>query len=864
MNRAERRRNRGQRTGQRSRRIVAATAIAIGGLASGYLQVLRQPTPAYASTLCTSSSITSANGLVYAIADFNDGGCDTISIGQDFALGGVDVPVILMTDVRASTALTIEGSGKTITGSNRRPFEIRMDGADTLTVSDLTITGASSDDDPTSPNGGAIAVNANIPNAGTVTLDRVAVTNSNSYVTAYTTYAYGGAAYVNADDITISDSTFADNDGGLGGALLLRLMDVSDTATIDNSAFADNYAGAQGGAVYLYKYLPNLDGTPDLTITNSTFADNYASAGGGAILGGGDISIAASSFTGNSVNPTDGDAWGGAIWMNPNYGYPSRLTVTNTFVGYNSGYYYGGISSENGTVELYFSTLYDDTIFAPPGPTFTPQPIEVGAKYLTAVGSAMGSSTANYVMFSQNTPSAVSSVTTANGVPAPSGPYFNQLSGAGNGNVDPGDFALNSIDDTMVPGQGGRTPRLTSPLVKAVAAGGFAPVANPLPAVTVDQLDDTRVSPFTIGSRRVVSSTPPEPPVPPVPSSPPRDVVAVAGDRRAVISWTEPAVAGSFPVTNYQVTAIPGGRTCLTSAPTLTCTVTGLSNGTTYTFLARALTGAGWSADSAPSNAVTPHASPSPPPPQPVPPLPAGGSSLVVDGRPAAGLAVTPNAGRDGLDVTAPGFTMTLAGLGPDGEPLPLGDDSALRVVPGARADAAGTGFAPGTKVAIYLDPPGVPESARAPRSPDLDEPVLLGSLRVAADGAFSGTVPVPADLTLGAHVLQTVGYSPAGQTRAVSLGIEAAEAGKPSIVITGSREGRRVRVQGATQGLASSTVVPRYHFAGQVRYETGFARPTITASGEFTWSRIAGRTIYVYFTADGVRSNRLILRSLR
>ena len=206
---------------------------------------------------------------------------------------------------------------------------------------------------------------------------------------------------------------------------------------------------------------------------------------------------------------------------------------------------------------------------------------------------------------------------------------------------------------------------------------------------------------------------------------------------------------------------------------------------------------------------------------------------------------------------------MTLAGLGPDGEPLPLGDDSALRVVPGARADAAGTGFAPGTKVAIYLDPPGVPESARAPRSPDLDEPVLLGSLRVAADGAFSGTVPVPADLTLGAHVLQTVGYSPAGQTRAVSLGIEAAEAGKPSIVITGSREGRRVRVQGATQGLASSTVVPRYHFAGQVRYETGFARPTITASGNFTWSRIAGRTIYVYFTADGVRSNRLILRSL-
>ena len=69
-----------------------------------------------------------------------------------------------------------------------------------------------------------------------------------------------------------------------------------------------------------------------------------------------------------------------------------------------------------------------------------------------------------------------------------------------------------------------------------------------------------------------------------------------------------PTSAGSFPVTDYEVASVPTGGSCLVKAPALTCTVQGLTNGTSYTFTVRALNGAGWGASSDASNAVTPQA----------------------------------------------------------------------------------------------------------------------------------------------------------------------------------------------------------------------------------------------------------------
>ncbi len=118
--------------------------------------------------------------------------------------------------------------------------------------------------------------------------------------------------------------------------------------------------------------------------------------------------------------------------------------------------------------------------------------------------------------------------------------------------------------------------------------------------VTLDGGLTASAGTFTYGS--------PTPPVPPVvfPPSAPGVVSATAGDASAEVAWTAPSTAGSFPISTYQAVAAPGGRTCLVAVPALSCMVTGLTNGTQYTFTVRALNGAGWSSYSAPSAAVRP------------------------------------------------------------------------------------------------------------------------------------------------------------------------------------------------------------------------------------------------------------------
>jgi hypothetical protein len=86
----------------------------------------------------------------------------------------------------------------------------------------------------------------------------------------------------------------------------------------------------------------------------------------------------------------------------------------------------------------------------------------------------------------------------------------------------------------------------------------------------------------------------------------PTNVTAIAGNGQATVTFTAPGDNGGRSITGYEVTATPGGKVVTgTSSPIV---ITGLSNGTSYTFTVRAINIAGSSEPSAPSNAVIPSA----------------------------------------------------------------------------------------------------------------------------------------------------------------------------------------------------------------------------------------------------------------
>jgi titin len=86
----------------------------------------------------------------------------------------------------------------------------------------------------------------------------------------------------------------------------------------------------------------------------------------------------------------------------------------------------------------------------------------------------------------------------------------------------------------------------------------------------------------------------------------PTGVMAVAGNGQATVSWTAPTPNG-VTIVGYVINAYVGGvlqtlQGFLSTATTET--VTGLENGTTYTFTVQAASATGYGPESAPSNAV--------------------------------------------------------------------------------------------------------------------------------------------------------------------------------------------------------------------------------------------------------------------
>lgn len=210
--------------------------------------------------------------------------------------------------------------------------------------------------------------------------------------------------------------------------------------------------------------------------------------------------------------------------------------------------------------------------------------------------------------------------------------------------------------------------------VVTVLPAGTKVTFGPQPNATVTGLGDNTEYTFTVAARTDVGTGAESAPsnaittagVPGAPTA----VVATAGIRTATISWSAPSSDGGTPITAYLVTASPSGLTSLVSGAT-TVAVTGLADGTSYSFTVRAINALGTGSASAASTAVSTPAVPSSP--VGVTATPMARSAMISWSPPASsggsaitGYRVTSTPG--GVSATTAGSTTTvlLSGLADD------------------------------------------------------------------------------------------------------------------------------------------------------------------------------------------------------
>jgi trimeric autotransporter adhesin len=154
----------------------------------------------------------------------------------------------------------------------------------------------------------------------------------------------------------------------------------------------------------------------------------------------------------------------------------------------------------------------------------------------------------------------------------------------------------------------------------------------------------------TVASGIILTALPASAAVPDAPTG----ATATAGNASASVSWTPPADNGGSDITSYTVTAADsttpanGGQTCtytVSDPETDTCTVSGLTNGDSYTFTATATNADGTGSASDPSNAVTPST---------VPDAPTGATAAA--GNASASVSFTPGS-DEGSPITS--YTVT-------------------------------------------------------------------------------------------------------------------------------------------------------------------------------------------------------------
>ncbi|KAA3663967.1 MAG: hypothetical protein DWQ04_08115 [Chloroflexi bacterium] len=152
-----------------------------------------------------------------------------------------------------------------------------------------------------------------VENGATLTLQNVVVSNGRSTQN-------GGALYIERlSTVTITNSTFSNNQGYNGGAIAMNGWGGSDAGgvfTVTNSSFSNNVAtaaglvggGNGGGGIY-------VSGGSTATVEGSTFTGNQAVNGGGIHVLLSNLTVTNSTFNSNIANGNPSGGGGGAIYI---------------------------------------------------------------------------------------------------------------------------------------------------------------------------------------------------------------------------------------------------------------------------------------------------------------------------------------------------------------------------------------------------------------------------------------------------------------------------------------------------------------------------------------------------------------------
>jgi hypothetical protein len=365
----------------------------------------------------------------------------------------------------------------------------------------------------------------------------------------------------------------------------------------------------------------------------------------------------------------------------------------------------------------------------------------------------------------------------------------------------------------------------------------------------------------------------------PIPPAAPTGVAATAGDASAAVTWT-PGFDGGTPVTRVEFalddTTSVDDSTAATSSP---YTLTGLTNGTTYTVYVRLANSAGVGTWSLASAAFTPEAPPTPAAPDSPPGAPTDVRAMPGNTSATVSWTAPTDRGTSGVHryvvrAQPGGRTCSTSSTSCIVEGLTNGTAYSFTVTawnttsPGPTSTASAPvtpRTVPGTPVKVTAMS-GVEKAAIAWVRPTDDGGSAITGYRVSTTPATAGCVTASAttctltDLTAGREYAVTVAAINAAGASQPSSPVTVTPRAKATIVISGSRSGKRdatVTIQGTVRGDDVSEVQPYFRLGRDRGFTPALVTPQVD-KGAFTWQRVTTKRLIAYVVAGGIKSNRV------